>query len=239
MPDVHGPVRPPAPEPVRWGRRLAAWLLGVAVLGALALGVSVSGPNPAIATGSDIPGLVLVAVVGLPGQPGFAGFIAHIDPNGRNLGVIPVPGSLAAESPGDPLWADAGQLSGSALTAAVRRDTGLRVSGYYLINIGATQAVLEALDQGSQDWPKALAPDLALKELGWPYGQPSRRHELAVLSDIVTYLPELAPNQTTLLTNVMKGSTTNLSAYQLFMLATYIRGENLRLESAAAARRAR
>lgn len=217
-------------DPLLWGRRLLFWLAIAAVAGAAALWVSVSRPNMAAASGSTSLRLVLVAVVGETGQPGFAGFVAHIDPNGRDLGVIPVSGLLPAQRPGDPLWTDAGLLSGPALLRAVRRDTHLNVQGYFLVNIGATEAVLQALNQDSPGWPKALAPDLVLKDLGWPYGQAARRHELLVLSDIVTYLPELASNQTPLLQTVLQGSETNLSTYEMFELATYIRGDTLQLQ---------
>lgn len=217
--------------------RLLFWVAGIVLVGAGILVLSVVRPNRVNVGLATNPRVVLVAVVGTPTNPGFSGFLAVLDPNSRNLTVAPVPGTLRGQKSTDPLWTVAASLPPSRLAHIIARDTHFRLSGYFVLDLSATNAVFQALASDTPGWPKRLTPDTTLTRLGWPSGKSNVSGELSTLQDIITYLPELPANQTALFHAVLKGSKTNLSLYQMFMLATYIRGDNLRLMPLTQARR--
>lgn len=213
-------------EPLRLGPRLLAGIGAIAIVGALLLGISIARPNHVPQAISN-PHAVLVAITGENGQPGFAGFLAIINPNSRNLSVVPIPGTLMAGPGHTPLWVTANGTSPRQVTAAISRQIHQPITGYFVLDYQATEAVLNELDKGSPDWPKKLTPANTLALLGWPDGTPSQHGQFQALQAIITFLPELPSNQTNLFHLVLQGSKTNLSIYQMFMLATYIRGDNL------------
>lgn len=247
---TRSPERSPAvrTDPVRWGRRFLIGILAATILGAATLIVSVS-RNPAVASQPSTPQYVLVAVMGTETQPGFAGFLVHIMPGSRALGIIPLPATMPshlAADPTDPLWIDAYRMSGPELVRAVYADTHIRAGGYFLVSVTDADVMFELLSQVS-DWPSSLrfnganpaAIPSALYRLGWEPPSPSHHSnagELAVLTDVMSDLPELPAGSINTLSQLLfgafQGHPTNLSSIQLLLLGTVIRGYNLQMEPA-------
>jgi hypothetical protein len=227
-------------DPVHWGRRFFIGILAVAIIGAATLMVSVS-RNPEVASQTTTPHYVLVAVKGVTDQPGFAGFLIHIMPSRRTLGIIPIPGTYPSLTPGNELWVDAANMTDSQLVEAVYRDTHIRVGGYFTVTVTTADVMFSFLSTTS-DWPPSLKDspnDLgtatALYKLGWqprsPGIVPTRAEKLTVLTDVMSDLPELPATEINALQSlVFSGRPTNLSEIQLFILGTVMRGYNLEME---------
>ncbi len=230
-------------EPLRWGRRFFVGLLAVTVLGAAILVVSVS-RNAAVASAPNTPRYVLVAVVGVPSNPGFTGFLVHIQADQRVLGIIPIPGSLPSYVDHQPLWFSADRMTGRELVRAIHRDLHIRAGAYVKISEPTANTLFTLLTQYSPSWPAGLqdvpySEDIptALYRLGWdpPSLSPpitvTPREELRVLTDIMGALPDLPGSAATALSaTVQRGHPTDLSGVQLFLLGTVIRGYNLRMD---------
>jgi len=226
-------------DPLRWGRRFLFGMLAAAVVGAATLVVSVS-RNPAMASQTTTPQYVLVAVKGVADEPGFVGFLVHIMPDRRTLGIMPIPGTYRGPD-GQVLWVSAADMSGPQLVRAVYRDTHIRAGGYFTVSAN-TATVMFSFLSAVPDWPAALkdSPNdvgvpTALYKLGWEPAQaglvPTRAEKLAVLTDVMTDLSELPGYQIAQLQSlVFAGHPTNLSEIQLFILGNVIRGYNLEME---------
>ncbi|MCL8207028.1 MAG: hypothetical protein K6V97_03000 [Actinomycetia bacterium] len=212
--------------------RLLWGLVAAVLVGAVLLVLSVVRPNRGVDELAETPRVVLVAMSGTPEQPGFAGFLAILNPASRVVKVVPVPGTLPVVAPSDPLWSEAPRLTPRQIAAVVGRDLHIPVSGYFIVDAPEAQAVLSALAASAPGWPAHLTSDQLLRALGWPYGIPGAQGQLDALQAIITGLPELPPSQDPLLNVALKASHTNLSLYQMFMLATYIRGDTLELAPA-------
>jgi hypothetical protein len=222
------PKAPGTLEPGTIGPRLVGWLLALAVGGAVWLGLSLArGPHNLAGLGVE-PRTVLVAVQGTAADPGFAGFLAFINPNSRLLTVSPVSAAWPLSAPGDPLATDAAYVPASALARAVARDAHLHLSGYFIIRVDALSQVLAALAHNVPDWPRGLTPTRTLQTLGWN-GSARPDRALATFKAIIAGLPQLENSQNAVQRSVLTQSRTNLSLYQMFMLATYIRGDALRM----------
>lgn len=211
--------------------RLVWGLVAAVVIGAALLVLSVVRPNRGVDELAETPRVVLVAMSGTPDQPGFAGFLAILNPSSRVVKVVPVPGTLPVVTAKDPLWSEAPRLAPKQIASVVGRDLHIPVSGYFIVDAPEAQAVLAALTASAPGWPPELTSDQLLRSLGWPYGVPGAQGQLKALEAIITGLPELPPSQNPVLNVALKASHTNLSLYQMFMLATYIRGDTLQLET--------
>jgi hypothetical protein len=215
-------------EPGRLGLKVLGPLAALALLGAAWLGLSLArsaGTSPGFGAW---PRTVLVAVQGNAAEPGFAGFLAHISPNSRIVTVTPVSGTLPGPAPTDPLWSQAASMTAAQLAGTVAHDSGRVVSGYFVIQVATLQQMLTALSDYVPDWPKRLTPAATLRVIGW--GQKASPHRaLYAMEAIIQGLPALEDSQNALQKSVLSASATNLSAYQMFMLATYIRGGTLRM----------
>jgi hypothetical protein len=209
--------------------RLLWGLVAAVVIGAVLLVFSVVRPNRGVDELAETPRVVLVAMSGTADQPGFAGFLAVLNPASRVVKVVPVPGTLPVVTAKDPLWSEAPRLAPKQIASIVGRDLDIPVSGYFIVDAPEAQAVLAALATSAPGWPADLTANRLLASLGWPHGVPGAQGQIEALEAIITGLPELPPSQNPILTAALKASHTNLSLYQMFMLATYIRGDTLQL----------
>jgi hypothetical protein len=213
-------------DPGTIGARLVGWLTALLVGGAAWLGFSMAHGAPGLQGIGAEPRSVLVAVQGTPSDPGFTGFLAFINPDSRVLTIKPVNASWPYRAPGDPLATDAAHVPAAALAAAVARDAHVKLSGYFVIRVDALQEVLRVLARQAPSWPPTLTPEKTLAAIGWR-GTANPRRALSAFKAIIAGLPELDTSQTTVERSVLAASRTNLSVYQVFMLATYIRGDAL------------
>ncbi len=230
-------------EPLSWGRRFFVGLLAVIVVGASILVVSVS-RNAAVASEPSTPRYILVAVVGVPSDPGFTGFLVHIEANRRILGIIPIPGSLPSYVDHQPLWFSADKMTGRELVRAIHRDLHIRAGAYVKIPEPTVNNLFTLLTQYSSSWPAGLQDvpytedvPMALYRLGWdppslsPPVTTTPGEELRVLTDIMGALPDLPTSAAgELSAAIQRGHPTDLSAVQLFLLGTVIRGYNLQMD---------
>ncbi len=226
-PDNAGAL-PPAHHPRSVGRRLLIWLAILAVLAAALLiraGGMVQRTDPTTAK----PQAILVVVRGTDAStsgPGVAAFIAVIRPKSRSIGVMPVTGNLATPE-GQPLADAAPTLPAGQIAAAIANDLQLNVSGYIVIDAGVVENVIATLQQEVPTWPPDMTPQQALADLGWPRARLSRKGQLTVIRDLISYIPALQGNATLLVGEVLQNSSTNISPYQLFVLVTYVNDQKV------------
>jgi hypothetical protein len=237
-------------DPLRWGRRFFVGVLAASIIGAAILIVSIT-RDPAMASQLSPPRYVLVAVVGTSAEPGFAGFLVHIPPNQRTVGVIPVPGTLPSGVHNEQLWVAADKMTGAQFVRAIYKDTHIRAGGYFLIREPAANTLFGLLSADSQSWPASLQDPpynpgvpLALYKLGWwppsvaPVVVSTRSGDLKVLTDIMGDLQDLPAGAVGQLSaQILAGKPTNLALSQLFTLGIAIRGDNLQMEPLYGGRR--
>jgi len=211
------------------GRRLLLWLGVLAVLAA-ALLIHAGGvqqqPDPTQAK----PQVVLVVIRGTdasPSGPGLAAFIAVIRPRSRDIGIVPVPGSVATPS-GEALSTMAPSLAATDIAASVASGLGIRLTGYIVINASVVENVIASLQDSVPTWPVDLTPERVLTELGWPVARPDRKGQIQVISDLIQYIPMLpGSNGMALAGQVLQGTSTRLSMEDLFVLVTYVNDQKV------------
>ncbi len=211
------------------GRRLLLWLAILAVVAAALLihaGGTAQRPDPTTAKSQA----VLVAIRGTDAStsgPGIAAFVAVIQPKSRSIGILPVSGTLATQE-GPTLAEAAPSLSAGEIAANVATDLGIKLSGYIVIDGGVVENVIATLQQGVPEWPLTLTPQQALADLGWPNARPDRKGQVQVLTDLISYVPQLQGGDSTVLAGeVLQGSSTRLSMYDLFVLVTYVNDQKV------------
>ncbi len=210
-----------------FGKRLLVWLAVLAVVGAAVLIRSGSAPKRTDPT-IDKPKAILFVVQGTaqdPQGPGIAAFVAVIRPAKRYVGVVPVHGSLA--TPGGALAEIAGTADAQTIAADVANGLKIRLGGYIVLDVNTVYGILTTAAQ-APGWPMDVSPDQALTDLGWPGGTPSKQASIAMIQDLIKYLPQLpGSSQTLLVADALRGTSTNLSPYELFVLITYINDERI------------
>ncbi len=214
--------------------RIQVWLMAiVAGLGAAVIGLSVvfhtripTRVSP-ITLNEHQPSKVLVAVEGSAEAPAFIGLLAVVNPHSNALSVVPIKGTTKIN--GMPLYL---AIQGTKPKVAIRiisQATGIPIHHYFFMTAADLTLVLNALYYHARHWPKSETPSIMASTLGYPYGQDHGWKTIHLLTQIVSDLPGVSPIAASHLLGVPKTSVTNLTSYQLFLLAQYIRGEALQL----------
>lgn len=226
-----GPLKSPAPakhRPQFFGQRFLLWLAVLAILAAVLIvhaGGVTQRPDPTTAKAQA----VLVVIRGTDTStsgPGIAAFVAVIRPTSRVIGILPVSGDLTSAT-GVTLAAGAPTLTRQAIATAVSQDLGIKLNGYIVIDAGVVENVLTSLQQDIPAWPANLTPHQALVDLGWPAARPDRKGQIQVISDLISYVPQLQGDATVLAGQVLAGSRTSLSFQELFVLVTYVNDQKV------------
>jgi hypothetical protein len=173
------------------------------------------------------PSKILVGVRGTMTEPAFFGFLAIVNPKSQVLSVVPVSGKLLVN--GVPLYVATAGKTAKEDAALVSRATGVPFHSYFFLTASDLTLVLNALYYHTGHWPTRDTPSTMLNNLGYPYGPSHGWNTVNLLSRIVQTLPSVSPIAASHLLGVTKTSVTNLTSYQLFLLANYIRGDNLQL----------
>lgn len=218
--------------PAAFGRRLLVWLGVAAILGGVLLIRSGTIPKPATTAVATKPQVVLFAIVGTEQDtlgPGLIAFLSVITPNARDLIVLPVSGRTMTQA-GESLTQFASTATPQQLAGEVARLAHAHINGYLMFDADFAEQVLTLLWENAQSWPVNLTPAQALQKLGWPQSRPNSK-QLGILQEIIGTVPELSVgSQSLLAARVLETSQTNqtnFSPYQMFVLATFVRGERL------------
>lgn len=210
------------------------WLMmGLALIGAVAIIVSLAShaniPNRVDVFNQRRPMKVLVGIKGDAQTPAFVGFIAVVGPQSRVLTVVPVSGQTPVHVAGQslPLYQAVSTTSAERAAALVSQAVGEPVSHYFFITGSDLQLLLNALYLHSRGWPRSETPLTMLNILGYPSGRTAPAEEIRLLTEIVDRLPTVSPMAASALLSIPKTSVTNLTSYQLFLLANYVRGDTL------------
>ncbi|NMP22315.1 hypothetical protein [Sulfobacillus harzensis] len=173
---------------------------------------------------------VLVGVKGTALDPGFLGFVAHVSPNSRVLGVTPLASltEVTVNNRREPLYQAVSDTSAKKAIKLVSRADGVPIDHYFFINGSDLQLVLDTLYYRSPNWPKTLPPLTMLQTLGYPSGQLEPRQEMKLVGLMVNRLPSLNPIAASSLLGLTRTSHTDFSFYELYLLADYIRGDTLK-----------
>lgn len=214
-------------------RAQLALLLVVFVLGAALIWYSLD-THPAIRSHIDVlntrhPMNVLVAVQGTPLDPGFVGFIAKVKPNTRVLRVVPVPANVPVlvNHVHEPLYEAISDSPPSQAMTLVSRASGISIDHYFYLDSNDLFDLLDALYYHTPHWPTKRTPLTMLQILGYPSGRIQPNREIALLSEMINRLPLMSPIAAGSLLSIPRTALTNLSSYQLFLLANYVRGDQL------------
>ncbi|PSR29459.1 MAG: hypothetical protein C7B47_01720 [Sulfobacillus thermosulfidooxidans] len=218
------------------------WITGIlAVLGAMFVALSVAlharihSRISTIAINEKQPVKVLVGVRGTTTAPAFIGFLAVVKPNSQILTVVPLSGDTPILGPNGkmmPLYTAISGESPQVVTKMVSEATGIPIHHYFYFTTNDLLMVMNALYYHSDHhWPKLLTPSSMLATFGYPDGVSSPQGQVKLLSKMVDTLPEVNPLVAGELLAMTKNSSTNLTAYQVFSLANYIRGDALQLGS--------
>jgi hypothetical protein len=214
-------------------------LLTVFLLGAGFIWYSLA-THPAVRSRVDVlntrqPMNVLVGVQGTPLDPGFLGFIAVVKPNSRVLTVVPISGltPVRVDNRKEPLYQAVSDVSAAQATRLVAHVARIPINHYFYLNANDLMLILQALYQHSPNWPPHLTPLTMLETLGYPNGRIETGKEMTLLRIMVAQLPLINPIQASSLLAIPKTAVTNLTSYQLFLLANYVRGDQLHLGSLA------
>ncbi len=222
-----GPV-PAKHHPRFFGRRFLLWLAILSIVAAVLIihaGGAPQRPDPTTAKAQA----VLVVIRGTDAStsgPGVAAFVAVIRPKSRTIGLLPVSGQLTTPS-GATLAAAAPNLSRQEIGTDVAQALGIKLNGTIVIDAGVVENVLSTLQQGVPQWPVNLSPQRALVDLGWPDARPDRKGQVQLITDLITYVPQLQGNTTVLVGEILSGSSTSLSPYELFVLVTYVNDQKV------------
>lgn len=210
------------------------WIMGImAMTGALVITLSLLLHSRIPTRVSPIelrehqPSKILVGVRGTMTEPAFFGFLAIVNPKSQVLSVVPVSGKLLVN--GVPLYVATAGKTAKEDAALVSRATGVPFHSYFFLTASDLTLVLNALYYHTGHWPTRDTPSTMLNNLGYPYGPSHGWNTVNLLSRIVQTLPSVSPIAASHLLGVTKTSVTNLTSYQLFLLANYIRGDNLQL----------
>ncbi len=214
-------------------RAQLAVMLVIFVLGSVLIWVSIN-THPAIRSHVDVLNTrrtmnVLVAVQGTPLDPGFVGFVANVKPNTRVLQVVPISGNLAVtvNHTSEPLYQAISDSSPSQALHLVSRASGVSLHYYFYLDTSDLLDLLDALYYHTPHWPSHRTPLTMLQILGYPSGRIQPRREITLLSEMVNRLPLMSPIAAGSLLSISRTAVTNLSSYQLFLLANYVRGDEL------------
>ncbi len=214
--------------PATVSRRLVLSLAALAVIGAAVVVRSGSAPkrtDPTIAK----PQAVLFAVRGTPQDPvgpGLAAFIAVINPQQRTIGMVPVPGTL--NTPEGTLAEVAPTASAQTIAQDVSAEMRVKLTGYLVLDAGMVSDIVTTLAQEAPGWPPELTPDQALADLGWPGAMARPKAAVAVVQDLIQYLPDITGNANRLLVaKVLLATNSDLGPYQMFVVVTYINDEHV------------
>ncbi|PSR19961.1 MAG: hypothetical protein C7B45_17315 [Sulfobacillus acidophilus] len=172
---------------------------------------------------------VLVAVQGTPLDPGFVGFIANVKPNTRILRVVPIAGnrSVTVNHVSEPLYQAISDSKPAQVLPLVSRASGVSLHYYFFLDSSDLFDLLDALYYHTPHWPSQRTPLTMLKILGYPNGRIEPRREIVLLSEMVNRLPLMSPIAAGSLLSIPRTALTNLSSQQLFLLANYVRGDEL------------
>lgn len=175
------------------------------------------------------PTRIVVAVRGTPAAPGFVGLVVELIPARQAIRVSPISPTLPVSvgSHQVPLWLAASQARPAALTAVIRRATGLRFHYYFYVPDQAMFSLLDILYAAAPQWPATLTPTAMETILGYPAESPHVQAEIRLMEAMEAKLPEVPEKIAAPLLTAIKGSQTNLSPYQVFELANYFRGGHL------------
>lgn len=214
---------------------LYLWMMmGLAAIGGVAIVLSLIF-HPNIKTRVNVlnqrkPMKVLVGIQGTSTNPVFIGFLAVVSPRSQVLTVVPISGRIPVVYAGvnEPLYQAVSSVPAKKASLLVQQATRIPIHHYFFITPKDLMLVLHALYYHSHHWPKNQTPLTMLSTLGYPDGRIAPKKEIQLLSTIVTQLPLVNPIETSTLLTIPKTSVTNLSSYQLFLLANYIRGDALK-----------
>lgn len=172
---------------------------------------------------------VLVGVQGTALDPGFVGFVAEIKPNSRVLNVIPIPGRLTLRVKGvsEPLYQAVSDMPPKVAAQAVAQAARIPIDHYFYLTFSSLNKVNRALYYDSPHWPRKFTPLTMLKILGYPGGRIHPQQEMELVREMINRLPLVSPLKASTLLSIPNTSVTNLSRYQLFLLANYVRGDQL------------
>lgn len=173
---------------------------------------------------------VLVGVQGTPLNPGFVGFVAEVKPGSRILLVIPISGQIQVNTGAaqEPLYRLVSEMPAHSTMQLVARSTGLPIDHYFYLNANNLFKLLDALYYHSPHWPARNTPLTMLKTLGYPGKRVHPKEDMALVRKIVNRLPLISPLAATSLLSIPQTSVTNLTSYQLFLLANYVRGDEIK-----------
>ncbi len=227
-------TRPPMPRNSEGFSTRQLWIMGVlAGVGALLIGLSLLFHTRIPTRVSPItlhehqPSKVLVAIKGTAASPAFLGFLAVVEPRSQVLTVVPINGESRID--GVPLYLVVSGEDAKQAAVSIASVTGVPVHSYFFLTPADLGMVLNALYYHTNHWPSVKTPDAMLTTLGYPDGHSHGWATVKLLSQIVQGLPSVSPIAASRLLGVTKTSTTNLTSYQLFLLANYIRGDTLQL----------
>lgn len=217
----------------RWFTSVLAILGALFVVVSVAMHARIHSRVSTIAINEKQPVKVLVGIRGTNTHPAFIGFLAVVKPNSQYLTVIPISGTTDVSGPNGkiaPLYTQMSQASPKAATRMVSQSIHVPINHYFYFSTNDLLLVMNALYYHSNGhWPKTLTPSAMLGTFGYPDGAANPADQVTLLSDIVNKLPEVNPIAAGELLGMAKTSRTNLSAYQVFSLANYIRGDALQL----------
>lgn len=183
------------------------------------------------------PRQVLLTAAGSPENPGFIGFLIIIQPDSNVLTIVPIPGSLttrdakASNVPvsGLPLWEAVSQTPPKTAVHLIEKSAHINVTHYFFLTANDLQSILNALYTHAQGWPQTETVPMMLNTLGFPKGDVVPAKELKLLREIMRGLPKMNPLVASSLIAITKTAKTNLSGYQMFQLANYIRGDSFKI----------
>lgn len=214
-------------------RAQVALMLFIFVLGGVLIWYSLN-THPAIRSHVDVlntrrPMNVLVAVQGTPLYPGFVGFVANVKPNTRVLRVVPIPGNMTVTVNHVPeaLYEAISVASPVQAMRLVSQASGVSIRHYFYLDANDLFDLLDALYYHTPHWPSHCTPLTMLQTLGYPSGRIQPKREITLLSEMVSRLPLMNPIAAGSLLSIPRTALTNLSSYQLFLLANYVRGDEL------------
>ena len=210
------------------GGRLFSWLAAISVLAAGVLigsGAATQRTDPTIAK----PSAVLVAIRNTTEEnagPGLAAFVAVIQPKSRSIGIVRVPSDLPTAA-GQPLAEDPSLVPAAEIADDVEQNMHVKLSGYIVIDATVVREVFATLWQDTPNWPHDLTPDQALSDLGWPDAHATSKAQTQIVGDLIEYVPQVQHDANLLVSMVLRGASTDISPYELFVLVTYVNDEKI------------